>query len=228
MKGVLAWDDSTVVERPGVLVVHEWWGQNEYARKRAKMLAELGYFTMAVDMYGDGKTADHPKDAGAFASETFSNIDLAEERLEAALALLAKQPLCNGEKIAAIGYCFGGGVVLHAARIGMDLKGVVSFHGSLDAKKKAKKGGVKAKILVCNGADDSLVSDHSISAFKQEMRLAEVEYQFENYEGAKHSFTNPGADAVAKEHGLPLGYSKEADDKSWAEMQKFLKEIFKN
>ncbi|MEM9446116.1 MAG: dienelactone hydrolase family protein [Verrucomicrobiota bacterium] len=227
MKGFLAWDNSSVVERPGILVVHEWWGQNEYARKRAKMLADLGYIALAVDMYGDGKTTEHPKDAGAFASQALANMDLAEARFKAAMKLLSDQPLCHANKIGAIGYCFGGSVVLHAARVGMDLKGVVSFHGSLSPKTLATKDVVKAKILVCNGADDEMISKESIAALKQEMEVAGADLQFENYKGAVHSFTNPGATEIGKKFGLPLAYNKKADEKSWAEMQKFFDNIFK-
>ncbi len=226
MKGLIAWDDSTDAKRPGVLVVHEWWGHNDYARGRAKMLAELGYVAIAVDMFGDGKTADHPKDAGAFAGEAMKNLDAAKARFEAAMELLKAHPATDPEKTAAIGYCFGGGVVLNMARLGVDLDGVVSFHGSLGAASEAQVGKVKAKVLVCNGAADTFVSEEAISAFKAEMEAAEVDYAFENYEGALHGFTNPGATAKGEKFGIPLGYQQEADEASWASMQKFFDEIF--
>lgn len=226
MKGFLAWDKSKEGKRPGVLVVHEWWGHNDYARKRAKMLAELGYVALAVDMYGDGKTADHPKDAGAFMQAALADIDAAEERFAAAMKVLNEHEAADPEKTAAIGYCFGGGVVLHAARVGMDLDAVVSFHGSLGAQKPAEKGKVKAKVLVLNGAADQMVSEDSITAFKEEMDAAEVNYEFVNYPDALHGFTNPGATELGEKFGIPIGYQKEADEKSWAAMKAFFEKLF--
>jgi dienelactone hydrolase len=137
MKGYLAYDENIQVKRPGVLVVHEWWGLNDYARKRAKMLADLGYAALAIDMYGDGKTAVHPDDAGKFSSELMKNFDVAKARFAAALDFLQQQPFIDPTRIAAIGYCFGGGVVLNMARQGLGLKGVASFHGGLTAIKPA-------------------------------------------------------------------------------------------
>ncbi len=226
LKGYLAWNDSTKEKRPGVLVVHEWWGHNDYARKRAEMLAELGYVGMAIDMYGDGKKAHHPKDAGAFAAEALSNLEVAEARFKAAMRVLQREQLTDSRKIAAIGYCFGGSVVLHAARVGMDLDGVVSFHGSLGAKKEAQPGMVKARALVCNGASDPMVKQEAIDAFKMEMEAAGVAYEFINYEGALHGFTNPGATENGKKFDLPLAYDAEADADSWERMQTFFEEIF--
>lgn len=226
MKGLLAWDDAIEGERPGVLVVHEWWGHNDYARERAKMLAKLGYAAMAIDMFGDGKTADHPKDAGAFAGEAMKNLEVAKARFEAARSLLNEQPVTDSAKNAAIGYCFGGGVVLHMARLGVDLDGVVSFHGSLGAKQKAEAGEVDAKVLVCNGAADTFVSEEAIAAFKSEMEAAKVDFEFINYDGALHGFTNPGATAKGEKFGIPLAYEKAADEASWSKMQAFFGEIF--
>ncbi|MDH5395449.1 MAG: dienelactone hydrolase family protein, partial [Gammaproteobacteria bacterium] len=143
MKGYLAYDNSKKGKRPGIIVVHEWWGHNDYAKKRARMLAELGYSAIALDMYGNGKTANHPKDAGMFSGEVKKNMDIAEKRFMAAYHLLQKQESVDKDKIAAIGYCFGGGIVLEMARRGVDLDAVVSFHGSLDTKKVAEKGKVK-------------------------------------------------------------------------------------
>ncbi len=226
MKGYLVYDDSFEGERPGILVVHEWWGHNDYARKRANMLAELGYTALAVDMYGDGKTADHPKDAGQFASEVMSNIDNAKKRFRAAYDLLSENETVNKEEIGAIGYCFGGGVVLQMARFGFDLKGVVSFHGSIATKSPAGKGDVKSKILVCNGAEDSFVTEDQIKKFKKEMDNAGVDYKFVNLENAKHSFTNPEADKFAEEFGMNIAYNKAADEKSWKLMKSFFNEVF--
>ncbi len=227
LKGYIAYDDSVEGERPGVLVVHEWWGHNDYARERARKLAALGYTALAVDMYGGGKNADHPSDAGKFAGEVMRNIDTAQARFDAAYTLLKNHETVDGERVAAIGYCFGGGVVLHMARFGMPLKGVVSFHGSLGTQTPAKAGEVKAAILVCHGADDGFVTDKQIEDFREEMDAAGVDYEFVVYPNAKHSFTNPGADANAAKFGLDaLGYNADADEKSWNDMQFFFDDIF--
>ena len=226
MKGFLVYDGSVEGKRPGVIVVHEWWGHNEYARNRARMLAELGYTALAVDMYGDGKQANHPDEAGKFAMEVFQNIEIAKERFNAGLILLKEQPSTDPEHIAAIGYCFGGGVVLHMVRFGADLNGVVSFHGSIQTQSPAKSNEVKAKILVCNGANDSFITAEQIEAFKKEMDDAGVDYKFINYPDALHSFTNPAADSLGKKFSLPLAYNKKADEQSWTDMQEFFKRLF--
>jgi dienelactone hydrolase len=226
LRGYLAWDDSIKGKRPGILVVHEWWGHNPYARKRAEMLAELGYTALAVDMYGDGKMASHPDDAGKFSSAVKKNMPVAKARFEAAMKLLQEQESVASEEMAAIGYCFGGGIVLEMARAGYDLDGVVSFHGSLGTASPAQKGRVKASVLVLNGKADPFVKHEQIETFKYEMQAAEVDYEFIDYPGAQHSFTNPDADKFGKEFGLPLAYSKEADEQSWQAMQDFFKKIF--
>lgn len=228
MKGYLAYDDSFEGKRPGVLVVHEWWGHNDYARMRVDMLAKMGYVALAVDMYGDGKQASHPEDAGKFAGEAMKNLDMARARFEKAMELLKENEFTDPDRIAAIGYCFGGSVVLNMARLGVDLRGVVSFHGGLGAKVATEKGKIKAAVLVCNGADDSFVPQKDIDAIKEEMKNADVDFKFVNYEGAVHSFTNPGADETGKKFNLPLAYNKEADEKSWAEMKSFFEGIFKD
>ena len=227
LKGYLASDESIQGKRPGILVVHEWWGLNDYARKRARMLAELGYTALAVDMYGEGKQATHPEDAGKFAREVMQNLPLAKKRFLAALKLLRSQPTVDPTLTAAIGYCFGGGIVLEMARAGVDLDGVVSFHGSLTTANPARPGVVKAKVLVLNGADDPFTTPANITAFKQEMDAAGVCYRFVNYPGAKHSFTNPDADSFGRRFGLPLAYNAEADAQSWQEMQEFFNGLFK-
>jgi dienelactone hydrolase len=226
-KGYVAYDDSIEGKRPGILVVHEWWGHNEHARTRAEMLAQLGYVALAVDMYGDGKTADHPDTAGAFAGEVRQDMQgLGKERFLAALEQLKNHPMTDPGKIAAIGFCFGGGTVLHMARYGLDLDGVVSFHGSLSTDTPAQPGQVKARVLVCNGAVDTMVTAEQIAAFEQEMKAAGVDYRLINYEGATHSFTNPAADALGEKFGMPIAYNAAADQKSWQDMQDFFKEIF--
>jgi len=226
MKGLLAYDNSIKEKRPGVLVVHEWWGHNSFARQRAKMLAELGYTALAVDMYGNGKTADHPDDAAKFSGAVGGNLPLAKQRFESAMDVLKQHQTVQHDKLAAIGYCFGGGIVLQMARQGLDLDGVVSFHGSLATKSPAEKGQVKARVRAFNGADDPFVTAEQISAFKTEMSDAGVDFQFVNYPGTKHSFTNKDADTFAKRFNLPLAYNKKADEDSWQQMQGFFKEIF--
>ena len=228
MKGMLAYDDATTEKRPGVLVIHEWWGHNSYARKRAKMLAELGYVALAVDMYGDGKTADHPDDAGKFSGAVGGDPTLAKARFDAALNTLKQQASVDSNQIAAIGYCFGGSILLLMARMGTDIDGVVSYHGSLATSNPAKAGDIKTQIRVFNGADDPMVKPEHITAFKQEMDAAGVNYRFINYPGAMHSFTNPDADAFGKKFNLPLAYNEEADKDSWEQTQVFFKEIFKD
>lgn len=226
MKGYLAYDDGTPGKRPGVLVVHEWWGQNEYARKRARMLAELGYVALAVDMYGDGRQANHPDDAGKFAGEIRKNMDLGRKRFEAARTFLAGNRFTDPTRIGAIGYCFGGGVVLQMARDGVDLAGVASFHGGLTTDAPAKKGAVKAKVLVATGADDTFVPPDQVQAFEKEMKEAGADYRVISYPGALHSFTNPDADANGKTFNLPIAYNAEADRKSWGEMKLFFETLF--
>ncbi len=226
MRGMLAYDDASQEARPGILVVHEWWGQNEYPRERARKLAALGYTALAVDMYGDGRTAAHPDEAGEFASAVGSNLPLAQARFEAALAALRAHPSVADDKIAAIGYCFGGGVVINMARLGTGIDGVVSYHGSLATSNPAGPGTVKTRVLVFNGADDPLVTAEQIEAFKREMDAAGADYEFINYPGALHGFTNPGADKKGEEFGLPLAYDPEADRDSWERTQAFFDQIF--
>ncbi len=226
LKGYLAYDAEQSGPRPGVLVVHEWWGLNDYARERARMLAAMGYTALAVDMYGDGKTAAHPQDAGKFSRAAMSDLAVAEERFLAARRLLEAHATTDSNQTAAIGYCFGGGVVLHMARIGTDLKGVASFHGNLAARKPAKAGAVSAEVLVLHGADDGFIPPEQITAFKQEMTDAGASFKFIAYPGAVHSFTNPGATAIGEKFDIPLAYHAEADARSWAELDTFLLGLF--
>lgn len=228
LKGYLVYDSDIKGKRPGVLIVHEWWGQNEYARTRARMLAELGYTAFALDMFGDGKIATHPEDAQKFASYIFNNLEVGEERFMAAYDLLKQQPTVDPDKIAAIGYCFGGGVALHMARIGTDLDAVISFHGSVATQNPAKKGDITAYILVCNGADDPFVTQQQIDAFIDEMNSAEAEYEFHNYPESVHGFTNPAADSVGKKFEMPLAYNEKADKESWEKMKWVLNYVFGN
>ena len=227
LKGYLAYDDKITGKRPGVLVVHEWWGLNEYARKRARMLAALGYTALAVDMYGDGKQAMHPDDAGRFSGDIFKNFDVGKARFLAAEEFLKQQPTTDPSRIAAIGYCFGGGVVLNMARQGADLAGVASFHGNLKAVKLATPGMVKAKIRVYTGGSDKLVPPDAVENFKKEMTDAKADYSVTVYPGALHSFTSPDATMLGKKFNLPMAYNAKADKESWQEMKQFLDMIFK-
>jgi len=227
MKGYLAYDDAVKGKRPGILVVHEWWGHNEYARKRARMLAGLGYTALAVDMYGNGKTTDHPDTAGKFSGEVRKNLPLMTARFHAARRVLAAHKTVDAKRIAAIGYCFGGAVVLEMARQGEDLAGVVSFHGLLDTDHPAQPGKVVAQVLVLTGADDPFVPAVSVAAFKKEMDAAGANYRVISYPGAKHSFTNPDADAFGKKFNIPLAYNSAADKASWQESQNFLAKVLK-
>ncbi len=226
MQGYLAYDNGITGKRPGILVVHEWWGHNEYARDRAKQLAALGYTALAVDMYGNGQQAEHPEDAGKFASEVNSNMEAAAARFDAANQVLKDHETVSAEDISAIGYCFGGGIVLEMARRGMDLDLVASFHGSLGTEYQAESGEVNARVLTFNGADDPFVKPEAIADFKAEMERAQVDYMFVNYPGAKHSFTNPGADVFGERFQLPLAYDAEADRRSWTALQAALRTAY--
>jgi dienelactone hydrolase len=227
LKGYLAYDASLKGKHPAVIVVHEWWGLNDYPKKRAVMLAQLGYVAFAIDMYGGGKIAENPADAQKYAGESMKDFSSLKDKFSAALDLLKKNEHVDPNNIAAIGYCYGGGVVLNMARAGFDLKGVVSFHGTLTAPEAAQKGKVKAKLLVCNGGADKFVSEESITNFKKEMHSAGVEYSFISYKDATHAFSNPDATEAGKKFNMPIAYNEKADKKSWADMKKFLKAAFK-
>lgn len=224
-QGYIAYDaNSSGV--PGVLVVHQWWGHSDYVRMRADMLAEMGYTALALDMYGVGKTADHPETAQKFAEEVFNNMDAAAKRFNAALKILKEHPTTDSTKTAAIGYCFGGAVVLEMARRGADLDAVTSFHGTLSTPTTAGPGDVKAKILVLEGADDPFVPQDQIDAFKQEMEAAGADFRFVAYPGVVHGFTDPDATEKGEKFDLPLRYNATADRESWAEFTAFMEDVF--
>lgn len=226
LTGYLAYDAAKQGRRPGVLVVHEWWGHNDYVRDRATMLANMGYTAFALDMYGDGKQADHPGDAQKFMMEVLEDMPAGEARFRAAQKILQDHATTDTDHIAAIGYCFGGGVILHMARIGTDLDGVASFHGSLATSSPAEAGAVKARILVLHGAADPFVPAEQLDVFRAEMDAAGANYEVIEYAGAVHGFTNPGATSLGQKFELPLAYDAAADSASWAQMQIFLTEIF--
>lgn len=222
-KGYLAYDDSTDAKRPGVIIVHEWWGLTDYPKRRAEQLAQLGYVAFCADMFGDGKTTSDPKEAERLITALGKTPDVAAARRQAAFDVLTKQPQVDATRIGAMGYCFGGAQALAMARAGMDLKGVVSFHGSLGTESPAKKGAVKAKVLVCHGAADPMVKAEQVQKFEKEMDDAGVDWEVNVYAHAVHAFTNPDADKFK----IPgIGYNAEADRRSWKAMQIFWDEVF--
>ena len=221
LKGYLAYDPAVKEKRPGVLVVHEWWGLNEYAEGRARQLAALGYVAFAADMYGAGKNTRDADQARAWSGELYGK-PMQYQRAAAGMKVLRSHQLVDPQRVAAIGYCFGGTTVLTLALSGADVAGVVSFHGNLPLPKPGAD--VTAKILVCHGADDPLVSQEQITAFQAALRKLEVDWQFIAYGGAVHSFTNPKAAAAGFD---AVKYNKHADQRSWRHMQAFFDEIFK-
>jgi dienelactone hydrolase len=225
LKGYISYDHAVTGKRPAILVIHEWWGSNDYPRKRADMLAALGYIALAVDMYGEGKQGNDPKEASALATPFYNNPLLVKERIEAAVNKIKQYPQTDDSKMACIGYCFGGNMSLAAAKLGMDFKGVVSFHGGLSGV-PAQPGVTKAKILVCHGAADNFVPDEDVKKFRSNLDSVNAEYTFISYPNATHAFTNPKADELGKKFNLPIKYDAAADKKSWEDMKMFFKKIF--
>lgn len=224
--GYLACDDEISGKRPGIILVHEWWGLNDYMVRRAHMLAELGYVALAIDMFGDGRIADNPDEAGGLMNGVLNDMETGTAALEAGYQLLLNQVGVDPGRTAAIGYCFGGAMVLHMARIGMPLSAVVSFHGALGSFHTAEPGAIKPAILVCHGAADSMVSMQDLDAFKQEMDQARADYEVLVLDGARHGFTNPQADINAEKYGIDLGYQQQADARSWSAMQSLFERVF--
>jgi dienelactone hydrolase len=223
LKGYLAYDDSISGKRPGVLVVHEWWGLNDYARSRADQLAKLGYVAFAADMYGEGKTTEHPAEAREMATKVRMNVDDWQKRALAGLEILTGHKMVDPERIAAIGYCFGGATVLQLAYSGADVDAVVSFHGALPSPTAEQEKQIKSKILICHGAADSFITQEQIDALKTALDRGGVDWQMAIYGHAKHSFTNPHAD----EHNIEgIAYNKHADKRSWQAMQDLFAETF--
>jgi dienelactone hydrolase len=225
-KSYLAFDRSTKGKRPGVVLFGEWWGLNEYQKRRARQLAEIGYVTLAVDMYGGGATAANAEEAGQLMNGLFADMPGTSDKVRAAVARLAARPEVDAGRMGAMGYCMGGAMALHAARLGLDLRGVASFHGSLGKTHEASRGQVKARVLVCHGEDDSFVSAEEQAAFREEMASLGVDYRFIAYPGAKHAFTNPDANENGRKYNLPLEYNEQADRESWQEMKAFWAEVF--
>ncbi len=221
MKGFVAYNESDTALKPIVLIVPEWWGIGDYTRGRAKQLAELGYLAFAVDFYGEGKNAETPDEAGKLAGPFYApGSTLAKDRFDAALAKIKTYPGADTSRIAAIGYCFGGAMVLNMARIGEPLKAVVSFHGNLVGA-PANKDLLKAAVLVCHGEIDQFVPATEVATFKKQMDSISANYTFTSYPNATHAFTNPAADDKAKKYQMPIAYNPAADTASFNEMKLF-------
>lgn len=222
--GHMYWDDASKDKRPGVLVVHEWWGLDDYAKMRAEMLAKMGYVAFACDMYGDGKVVDHPMDAGRMASTVRANVDVWRGRAKEAYKVLTGFEFTDPTRTAAIGYCFGGTTALQLAASGADLKAVATFHAALPKLKPEEAKAIKAKVLVAHGADDKFIPEQAVADFKKAMADANVSLDFQSYPGVVHSFTVPDAD---KRMIDGMKYDKEADEKSWETMKKLFDETLK-
>lgn len=224
--GYIAYDGAKQGRRPVVLVVHEWWGLGDYARRRARQLAELGYLAMAVDMYGGQKQGPDPESAGKLAGPFYQNPELTRQGLDAAIAKIKQHAQADTTRIAAIGYCFGGYTVLNAANLGTDFKGVVSFHGDLVGA-PVDKNKLKAAILICHGEADNFVPQAQVDAFRKSMDSIGANYTFKSYPNATHAFTNPNATELGKKFNLPISYNAAADSASWIEMKNFLSSVLK-
>jgi len=224
--GYIVYNAAQEGRRPAVLVVHEWWGVNDYVRNRAKQLAEMGYIAMAVDMYGAGKSAANPQEAQALATPFYQNPQLTRTRLEAAMNKLKTYAQTDTANMAAIGYCYGGYVVLNAAKLGADLKGVASFHGNLSGA-PARKDLLKASIFVAHGGSDPFVPEAEVAAFRKSMDSIGATYTFKVYPNATHAFTNPNATETGKKFNMPISYNGAADTASWNDMKAFFGTIFK-
>jgi dienelactone hydrolase len=222
--GYLAYDNAVEAKRPGVLVVHEWWGLNDYAKKRTEMLAEMGYVAFAVDMYGKGVTAKNRDEAAGLCTPVASDTALTRDRAQAGLEVLLKNPHVDPKRVAAIGYCFGGSTVAQLAYSGADLAGVVSFHGSVQPPADADMKNIKARILICHGADDPMIPSDQILAVEAGLRKAGADWQLISYGRTVHSFTNPAADKAGIDG---VKYNPDSDRRSWAAMKAFFDEIFR-
>lgn len=226
MNGFIVYDENIEGARPAVLVVHEWWGLNDYAKMRARELAKLGYIAMAVDMYGEGKQADNPEMAQQLATPFYADPQMAKRRFDAAVAKLKTYSQADGNKIAAIGYCFGGTQVLNMANLGEDLKAVVSFHGGLQVV-TPDKNTLTAPVLICHGGADPFVPQEQVDQYKKQMDSIGANYTFKAYEGATHAFSNPNATAMGEKFQMPIKYNAAADTASWNDMKDFFGKTLK-
>lgn len=223
LEGYLAYDETVKGKIPAVLIVHEWTGLGSYMKKRAEQIAGLGYVAFAIDIYEKGIRPTNNEDAAKQASIYRQDRQLMRRRALAGLEKVKKFPSVDAKRIAAMGYCFGGGVVLEMARSGADLKGVVSFHGNLDTPHPEDAKNIKAKVLICHGADDHYVTGEQVLAFENEMRAAHVDWQMNIYGNSVHSFTNPDS---GNDSSKGAAYNQQADMRSWEAMRAFFKEIF--
>lgn len=214
LTGVLAWDDAAAGDRPGVLVVHEWWGLNDYAKSRAEALAAEGYVAFALDMYGDGKVTDHPEQAGAWMKDITANIETWTRRAQLGLDVLKAQDGVDGGATAAIGYCFGGATVMQMAYAGAEVKAVASFHGSLPPPPESVTA-ITPRVFVAHGRADSFIPQERVLAFQDGLDRVKATWDMAIYSGARHGFTNPGAGAYGMEN---IQYNERADKESWATM----------
>lgn len=227
LHGFVVSDSARAGKRPGIIVVPEWWGITKHTHAEAHRLAREGYTAFIADMYGNGKTADNPKDAGALANSVMKDPKVMEARFNAARAELAKQPTVDPARIGAVGYCFGGAVVINMARAGADLAGVVGFHASLGLNTPPPAPGtVKAKVLILNGADDPFVKKEEYATLERELGAANADVRVVTYPGAVHAFTNPEATALGKKFNLPLRYDAKANKEAEAEASKFFASAF--
>jgi dienelactone hydrolase len=223
LQGYFAWDDAAKGKKPGVLIIHEWWGHNEHSRKQAERYAKEGYVAFALDMYGKGKATTHPEDATKMMNEVMKDDKVLKARFDAALAELRKDPHVDAKKIAVIGYCMGGQIALTMARAGENIQAVSTFHAGIPPEAPVKKGAVKARILINNGADDPFVKPEALEGLRKSLADSGAKVEVINYPGAKHGFTNPEAGT----HGMPqLAYSADADAKSFDNTIKLFKEVF--
>ena len=226
LKGFIVYDESRDDRRPGILVVHERWGITPHARGEARIFAEQGYTALVLDMYGDGVTTYDFKESGKHAAGVLKNPPVMVSRFNAARAELARHRTVDPSRIGAVGYCFGGTVALNMARAGADLVAVATFHATLTMNTPAPKQ-VKPKILVMNGAADTVVKPDQIEALRKDMEAAKADYRFINYPGALHSFTNPAANEIGKKLNLPIAYDAAVDKQAKAQAAKFFAEVFR-
>jgi dienelactone hydrolase len=225
LRGYLYWDDRYEKKRPGILVLHEWWGLNAYARLRARMLAEAGYVAFAPDLYGDARVTEHASEAKAWKEQISANIEAWQQRARLGLDQLKARQQVDGDKLAAIGYCFGGETAIQMAYAGMEVKGVASFHGSLPPATAEQQKNIRASVLVAHGDADQFVPPERVEAFKQALNEAGADWEMAIYGGARHSFTVPEAERKGIEN---LKYDPKADRRSWALLMSFLDELFRN
>jgi dienelactone hydrolase len=225
-KAFVAYDDNIKGKRPAILVLPEWWGLNDYPKMRVRKLAELGYIAMAIDVFGDGKIAADPTEAQKLTGPFYKDPNFAKARLDQALKALKAFPQTDMENVAAIGYCFGGGLVLNYAKLGADLKGVVSFHGGVSGGAPVDKKLLKAKVLVCQGASDTFVPQKDAETFKHKLDSIGADNTLKVYPNAMHAFTNPAATETGKKFKMPIAYNEEADKASWEDMKMFFGKIF--